>query len=124
MTDDQQVAAAVEAHIAERIKVGKQPSKSEIAWMRSWPGRVANGEPHPWYGPCDGLGTCGECSECERRGGDSAMTDEQARGKDDSACPDCYIAGSIGAFRQEHEALLARVQELERELAALREASA
>ena len=23
-------------------------------------------EAHPWYGPCDGLGVGGECSECQR----------------------------------------------------------
>ena len=21
-------------------------------------------DPHPWYGPCDGLGESGECAEC------------------------------------------------------------
>ena len=23
-------------------------------------------EPHPWYGPCDGMGPDGECSECAK----------------------------------------------------------
>ena len=56
----------IEAHISERTKAGKQPSRSEIEMMRSWPDRLARGELHPWYGPCDGLGASGECSECQR----------------------------------------------------------
>ena len=56
----------VEAHIADRTKSGKTPSRSEMAWMRSWPEMFASGDPHPWYGPCDGMGNKdGECSECE-----------------------------------------------------------
>lgn len=61
-----EVEAAVEAHIVERIQAGKQPSKGEIEWMRSWPALMVHGEPHPWYGPCDGLGADGGCGECER----------------------------------------------------------
>jgi hypothetical protein len=32
--------------------------------------------------------------------------------KDDSACPDCYIAGSVSAFAKEHQALTKERDEL------------
>lgn len=60
----EKIAAQVEAHITERIRTGQTPSQSDMAWMRSWPSLVESGEPHPWYGPCDGMGPNGECSEC------------------------------------------------------------
>lgn len=61
----QDLTAQIEAHISDCIKAGKQPSKSDLVWMRTWPSLVADGELHPWYGPCDGLDD-GECSECRR----------------------------------------------------------
>jgi hypothetical protein len=65
------LAALIEAHIVERVRAGKQPSKHEIESMRSWSGRLADGEPHPWYGPCDGLGNHNGCSECQRLNGEA-----------------------------------------------------
>jgi len=80
------IATAVEAHISERIKAGKQPSRGEIEMMRSWPDWVANGEPHPWYGPCDGMGDDDGCSECQRI--EAAMPDDAvARGSTSQAEP-------------------------------------
>lgn len=45
---------------------GHCPSRSSVEIERDMLQRIAAGELHPWYGPCDGMGTNGECSECER----------------------------------------------------------
>lgn len=37
-------------------------ARDEVARLRAIP----DGEAHPWYGPCDGLGLGGGCSECQR----------------------------------------------------------
>lgn len=63
------IAQRVEEHIQERQKTGKTCSGSESKWMRSWPDLFRGGEPHPWYGPCDGFGRDDGCSECQRLAG-------------------------------------------------------
>jgi hypothetical protein len=56
-----------------------------MAWMRSWPEIMEHGEPHPWYGPCDGMGAAGGCSECQRlRSQEPEMKKRKAL-----TCPKC-----------------------------------
>lgn len=62
--DMNKLATDIEAQIEAATRAGKQPSKAQIEDMRSWPQRMADGELHPWYGPCDGMGPAGACSEC------------------------------------------------------------
>lgn len=41
---------------------------------------------HPWYGPCDGFGENGACTECRRLLDEARDTDDVSRRP---RCPEC-----------------------------------
>ena len=62
--DVNDVIVLVEKWIAEGFEQGKPLSADDMAFLRSWPAKIAAGDPHPWYGPCDTAGLGGQCAEC------------------------------------------------------------